>query len=496
MVSLLIAEDEEIERNFFRQFVETSTLKIEHIYTAKNGEEALQLYQQYVPDLVFLDINMPIYDGLEVLKRIRNTHGTKSKVYILTSYNYFSYAQKAIHLGVEDFFLKPFDTEQLYETLEKAVEMIEKEKKEKQEEMMLADRYQVLRPYIERNVISMVLGGGIEEEVIIQLLQTLDIRFTSGCCILVETNNGEKESLSHLCEEIERLGYHCLGYEMKEVWILFIIASFQLRKEDIQTIKKCIQKEQTSALCMVGSIQNEVNSLFQSYEHARNNREEVVNDTEDISFYYTWLDRLYELITMEKESLLRETIRNFVVDLLRQANGSSKKGNQLFQSILSGLYEKIHQDVKTTEEEEGQSLPRLDFNATMEEIELQVSIIVMRSIKIWKLMRYQNLDHLTKKTMDYIEKNYKKSIGLHDVAEYLNVSDSHLSRVLSKNNNKGFVDLLNDYRIQKAKQMIRKGVPLKNVTDQCGFRSQSYFTKIFKKLVGISPKEYRNMFYS
>ena len=108
-------------------------------------------------------------------------------------------------------------------------------------------------------------------------------------------------------------------------------------------------------------------------------------------------------------------------------------------------------------------------------------------------MRYQRLDHMTRKAVEYIKANYQHQISLHDVAESLQISDSHLSRLLSKSN-RGFSDLLNEYRIQQAKHQIRSGEMIKQVADQCGFRSQSYFTQIFRKFVGMSPKEYRDLF--
>ena len=92
MIKILIAEDEQIEREFIANIVKTSQPEI-LLLQAENGEEALRLYQEHQPEIVFLDINMPVYNGLEVLQRIRAISGTASKVFILTAYDYFSYAQ-------------------------------------------------------------------------------------------------------------------------------------------------------------------------------------------------------------------------------------------------------------------------------------------------------------------------------------------------------------------------------------------------------------------
>ena len=84
MIKILIAEDEQIEREFIANIVKTSQPEI-LLLQAENGEEALRLYQEHQPEIVFLDINMPVYNGLELLQRIRAISGTASKVFILTA---------------------------------------------------------------------------------------------------------------------------------------------------------------------------------------------------------------------------------------------------------------------------------------------------------------------------------------------------------------------------------------------------------------------------
>ena len=98
MIRVLIAEDEQIEREFIARIVRSAQPEAQ-LLQADNGEAALRLYQEQRPEIVFLDINMPVYNGLEVLQRIRAMALFPSKVFILTAYDYFSYAQEAIHLG-------------------------------------------------------------------------------------------------------------------------------------------------------------------------------------------------------------------------------------------------------------------------------------------------------------------------------------------------------------------------------------------------------------
>lgn len=70
-MDLLIAEDEKIERDYLKMMIEKADLPIEHIYTAANGQEAIQIYSEHPCDIILMDINMPMKSGLEALKEIR-----------------------------------------------------------------------------------------------------------------------------------------------------------------------------------------------------------------------------------------------------------------------------------------------------------------------------------------------------------------------------------------------------------------------------------------
>ena len=88
----------------------------------------------------------------------------------------------------------------------------------------------------------------------------------------------------------------------------------------------------------------------------------------------------------------------------------------------------------------------------------------------------------------------KKPISLEEVAKVFSVSPFYVSKIIKNNLGKSFTDIVNECRIEKAKNLLKAHVRIKEVVFCCGFQSQSYFSKMFKKLVGVSPKEYQDMF--
>ncbi|QIB70778.1 response regulator [Aminipila butyrica] len=106
MYKLLIAEDEELERIALKKIIESNFSNINVVNSAKNGEEAVNLARTYMPDILLIDIRMPVKNGIEAHKQIIKFHPT-IKTIIITAHSEFVYAQEAIKYNVYDFLLKP-----------------------------------------------------------------------------------------------------------------------------------------------------------------------------------------------------------------------------------------------------------------------------------------------------------------------------------------------------------------------------------------------------
>jgi len=126
-MKLLIVDDEPIIRRGIKSLIDLEALCIEEVYEASNGEQALELFKEELPDIVLADINMPRLNGLEFAKQIRQV-SPKVKIAMITGYDYFDYALKALKIGVDDYVLKPVSRTDIESLLYKFVEAIKEEK--------------------------------------------------------------------------------------------------------------------------------------------------------------------------------------------------------------------------------------------------------------------------------------------------------------------------------------------------------------------------------
>jgi two-component system response regulator YesN len=112
MIRIFLADDEpKILRGLMRQ-IESLGLDVQIVGTAANGEIALQELKRLHADLAFIDINMPKCNGLELIQEIKSLQ-LRTELVIVSGYEEFEYAQKAMRLGVSDYLLKPVEEEEL-----------------------------------------------------------------------------------------------------------------------------------------------------------------------------------------------------------------------------------------------------------------------------------------------------------------------------------------------------------------------------------------------
>lgn len=116
MIKAVICDDEKAALNIIRHFIEAKKLPIEIAGTAENGRDAWNLIQCVKTDLVFMDIHMPYMNGFEIISKMK-----ESKVIIITAYDSFEYAQRALRLGASDILSKPIEFEQLEQAIVRAV---------------------------------------------------------------------------------------------------------------------------------------------------------------------------------------------------------------------------------------------------------------------------------------------------------------------------------------------------------------------------------------
>lgn len=186
MIKVVIADDEKAVSKIIQHFIEREKLPLQVEGIALDGESALRMIREKEPDLVFLDIKMPLLDGFEVMKAVQAMK-LDVKIVIITAYESFEYAQRALRMGAMDIILKPIEYEQFTQALRRSVgwnftandlvnqvlEYIHTHYTEKIELQLLSEQFHVtasylskqFKRYVDTNLISYVNRIRIEHAV-------------------------------------------------------------------------------------------------------------------------------------------------------------------------------------------------------------------------------------------------------------------------------------------------------------------------------------------
>lgn len=203
-IKLLIADDEDIIRKGVAKYIQLHTNRFDRIYEAADGQTAVDLLLKHQPDMVLIDVQMPLKNGLDVMKEAEKA-GLHPITVILSGYDEFSYAQKALHLGAKEYLLKPVRASDILSLLNAlADQYIGKEESERLEQQGQTNHFvRMAREYIGEHYSEDITLTDVAEQVGISsgylsmmFSQTLDCGFVDylnqvridHACIYLEQN--------------------------------------------------------------------------------------------------------------------------------------------------------------------------------------------------------------------------------------------------------------------------------------------------------------------
>lgn len=121
MIKTLIVDDEILARDLLKLLISKNNIPLEVVGEAENGREAIELIFDLKPEVVFLDIEMPGSDGIDVMDYIKNHYIEPITFIVVTAFSYFEYAQSSLRLGAKDILLKPIEANSLKESIARVI---------------------------------------------------------------------------------------------------------------------------------------------------------------------------------------------------------------------------------------------------------------------------------------------------------------------------------------------------------------------------------------
>lgn len=520
VLKLLIAEDEALERKALRFLLDKYfSESIEVVAEVSNGRDAVDRALSLKPHIILMDIHMPIMDGLEACNLIKNNY-KETEFVILTAYNYFDYAKKAIHIGVSDYLLKPFSNEEFVSSLNKILLKINSKNLIVNKNNELKETYKKISPYVEKQMVANIAYGvTLTDDQFNEYRNILSIDSVKFCCILFNLKGKSvfnensvaviKNKLSVLFPRI--VGGLCLNHIILFVFDEAVGSKILSRvfddllsnlREDFKINYDVILSTGTS------STYEGLNQLYLSYKEAeRCTKSEKVKSficksegIKDINSTIN-INRVNHIISCK---IINEDLNGAIIELDTILN-NLLMGNERIDLLIAkkGLLEILATIIEDINEFIDKDFKRLNKDKILSElIELKeisdlkncANMVLKNFISyISSYKRSKNID-LLEKVKNYIETNYMNDISLDNLAQYVSISSFYLSRIFSKAYSMNIKEYIIKIRMEKAKSMLIEGnKSVKQIAREVGYLDQNYFSKAFKKFTNISPKEYGHL---
>lgn len=528
MYKVLIVDDE----YYFRQAIKVSLpweeMGFQLVGEAKNGQDALNQVKDLNPDIVMVDINMPIMDGLSFIEKSKE-EGIDAKFIVLTGHSEFSYAKHALRLGVINYVLKPIDEEEVKKTLYQIKSLIDHERNEKTELEVLKRQAIEQATMLRNKFLNDWLLGNIDplyQEIPSHSLG-IDILSSYYLVVIVDVEGLDKQKLDKevMKQEIDKLiqkkvcnSIKCEGFFNENNQIVFVFGSENNDFEEIGELCEAIRtmifmEHGYSSTIGLGNMYSGLEGAANSYKDALyalrnrfilgNNRvihyHKVTRSTVKVSLY-----------TVEKRSRLLMIMRTGnteeVEEWLNEFFRDDRWKNVSLEMLLVACFEIFSTCIEFLDEttqdineiEHIQSKP--DLFQLIEQMNSFSELKEWLSTLIVKIMRHVHSNKLTRSAIiieevkSFIEANYaNEELKIEDISRSIHVNYSHLCQVFKKGTSYTINSYIIQYRMRKAKELFDKGgVVIQEVASMVGYSDANYFAKCFKTYSGVSPSQYIN----
>lgn len=485
---MLLVDDEYMILEGLKKLIPWQQLGIEISGTAKNGQEALQFVRENEVDIVISDVTMPLLSGIEFI-RLAQEEAIYFHFLMLSGYQEFDYVKEGLRMGADNYLIKPVDKVELVETLEKTIAAIKKEEEQLETQSVLFDY---------------LLQGWIHDEIdYIELRKHMkhyqyDLADSYYTVLIIDFPIESEEVLTKFFSQ-QNQGLYYKSSDTEEFIVVFSgsEAELQLFVLDFQELN---QRNQKCFFIAIGETIEGLTEVASSYNHALHGIQihdfYQVKGMEPSGFLETSTGLLPQIsfVAFNQALSIRDvaTIHTEIagiLELMRQQGTLPDYSRHMTFLIFMDLYRQF------------ETLDEIFYQTSFEKIanaqsfEALQQVIEDTLVEIKGVKKERSYSGNTQRMLEIIMERYSEDLSLKLVADELYLNVMYLGQIFKKETKKSFSQYLNQYRIKEAQNLlVHSDNNVNEIAVSVGYTSAGYFYKNFKKICGISPKEFRERF--
>ena len=526
-IKVFLVEDESIVREGLRDMIPWEQYGFVFSGEASDGEVALPMVRRIRPDILITDIKMPFMDGLS-LSRLVNRELPDTRIIILSGYDDFEYAQQAIELHVDQYLLKPITKSSMIKALEQTRKRIEEEQDQKEYLQKFTREARKYEDYSRRSFFEKLVSGALSVQEIYEQAEKLEIDLDAESYNIVLFSIHAPGNVTGYSEKLSRMEEVLLQYFLRTPDMLLFRSSLlshavlikgstgevrDLTEQCTEVIEKhCGSGEfPVDWHVAVGTPVPRLSGLHQCYaevSHALAFRHlvprqhilttELLRRNRNESESYSAVDSGKldpAVITGFVQKGLIEEVGDFVSEFFDDLNEAVNSMMFRHYLILSARINAIAavRELGLSGKTLAERLPPAEIDLSGEELQAYFRDVLVTAIRLRDEETQKQSGSLVSSALQYIDQHYtEESISLNTVAKAINVSTNYLSAIFSQTVGQSFVEYLTQKRMTRAKQFLRQSNRRAGeIAAEVGYKDPRYFSFVFKKTQGCTPREYR-----
>lgn len=497
--TIVIADDEEIERKALRLLLQKEFPEISIVGIASNGMELVSMTQQHQPDIAIVDVNMPGINGIDAIDLLR-ARGSRTHFIINTAYDDFSYVQRALSLKIDAYILKPEKRDTTIQTIRKLCQQIDIARENRHSQQQIQALFTRVQSVMESEIMYSLFIGEPARENFETYCEMHGIHFVSGTVVALIPVAGssrfrsqDKAALRSVLDTA--LGNSCAYLatvtEANICLLLFVekgpVQEQQKWISDVLrvAVDKLNRTLQLSLRAGVGGIYPRFDQLAGAYQESLL---ALMTPTEEgISFYRsqsTLQRENAELLLGQMREGNLQRLNGELVRLRLQLQDDPTAAAALWQAVQEGLVQEaerlpeIREQLAHTASELENRTPSMDVVTVIQESLYRLSVL-LKPPEVSQEKSYVG------QALHYIEEHYAEDISLDLVAEKIGISPFYLSRLFRAERGESFVEYLTAVRMQTAVRLAKETrLSIREIATRTGYGSPTYFCRVFKKYTG------------
>lgn len=531
MLKVFLVEDEFVVREGIKNNIDWKAHGYEFCGEASDGELAFPMIQKIKPDIVITDVKMPFMDGL-ALSRLIKKELPWIEIIILSGYEEFEYAKEGIAIGVARYLTKPISGDELLREVDELALKIEEKNKERRIKEMYTKEMEENFLKERKDFFSYLVTGSKSVPELLELSDKLNIDLSSMwyniVLFITRSMNHAYEEYSNTLLEIEEKikepadEKHMLCFDRNLEGKAFLFkADSKEELEEIQNgyldeVKKILQNyPHVRFFGGIGTPVNRLRQLPDSFEKASHcfahrylMKESSIIDSQFSEEGIYLKKEEFDIKNVDPKQIDRGKIKEFLklgtseeavyfVEEFFSDLGSNVMESNLFrQYITMDSYFCVVDFVEGLQLSKDEIEPpdmASDIFKNSESARRYIVRIMKRALELRENAASNKYGDIVDEVMRYIEQNYEREeLSLNLLASHVNFSPNHLSMIFSQQTGQTFIKYLTDYRMNKAKELLRcTGKRSSVISAEVGYKDPHYFSYLFKKTQGMTPTQYR-----